>query len=172
MRHGGDTHRPKWPPSSIFICKSKVSPLPMSFDENRVWSIHRRPGCESLNPSGEDQDSLACGGVCHIIVTRSGALTLERRRNQPCLTQLVKAIRVRVRNSPKVSCTRPGSSFLCNRSDTRMRRARHPTTKGLVEGGKSPETWTLPNRYIAFKAWHPSRMKTGLRNHPIGRKVS
>jgi hypothetical protein len=23
-----------------------------------------------------------------------------------------------------------------------------------------------------FKAWNPPRMKTGLRNHPIGRKVS
>jgi hypothetical protein len=22
-----------------------------------------------------------------------------------------------------------------------------------------------------FKAWHPPRMKTGLRNHPIGRKI-
>ena len=54
VRHGGDTHQPKWPPSSIFMCKSKVSPLPMSFDENRVWSIHWRPGCEPLNPSGED----------------------------------------------------------------------------------------------------------------------
>jgi hypothetical protein len=23
-----------------------------------------------------------------------------------------------------------------------------------------------------FKVWHPPRMKTGLRNHPIGRKVA
>jgi hypothetical protein len=26
-------------------------------------------------------------------------------------------------------------------------------------------------RVQPFKVWHPSRMKTGLRNHPIGRKV-
>src|SRR4029077_8159032 len=104
----------------------------------------------------------------------------KRRRNQPCLKQLVKAIRVRVRNSPKVSSYAVRIIFFRSASDTRMRRTRLssgiksiPTTKGLVEGGKLAEAWELLNRNIQpFKAWHPSRLKTGLRNHPIGRKVS
>ena len=37
--------------------------------------------------------------------------SFERRRNQRCLIPLVKAIRVRVRNSPKSHRARPGSSF-------------------------------------------------------------
>ena len=65
--------------------------------------------------------------------------------------------------------------------DTRMRRTRLslsiesiPASKRLAEREEMPEVRDLLNKGTIqpFKAWHPSRMKTGLRNHPIGRKVS
>jgi hypothetical protein len=46
--------------------------------------------------------------------------------------------------------------------------------KSFVEGEKIPEKRDLLDKGAIqpFKVWHPSRIKTGLRNHPIGRKVS
>jgi hypothetical protein len=32
VRHGGDTHRPKWPPSSIFMCKSLAAKANLTKD--------------------------------------------------------------------------------------------------------------------------------------------
>jgi hypothetical protein len=48
-----------------------------------------------------------------------------------------------------------------------------PASKRFVEGEKMPDPRDLLNKGTIqpFKAWHPSRMKTGLRNQPIGRKV-
>jgi hypothetical protein len=43
----------------------------------------------------------------------------------------------------------------------------------VSEGANTMHAKDLPNATIQpFKGWHPPRMKTGLRNHPIGRKVS
>jgi hypothetical protein len=65
--------------------------------------------------------------------------------------------------------------------DSRMRRTNlSPGVKSVrapkssTEGEKMPETRDLLNKGTIqpFKVWHPSRIKTGLRNHPIGRKVS
>jgi hypothetical protein len=42
-----------------------------------------------------------------------------------------------------------------------------------VEGPKTLHAKDLPNATSQpFKVWHPPRMKTGLRNHPIGRKIA
>jgi hypothetical protein len=42
-----------------------------------------------------------------------------------------------------------------------------------TEGTKMLHAKDLPNATSQpFKVWHPPRMKTGLRNHPIGRKVA
>jgi hypothetical protein len=49
-----------------------------------------------------------------------------------------------------------------------------PSGNGLGSKSTPLSTRDLPNDQIRvqpFKVWHPSRMKTGLRNHPIGRKV-
>ncbi len=45
--------------------------------------------------------------------------------------------------------------------------------KRLGNRAKAPQPGHLPGEGAAqpFKAWHPSRMKTGLRNQPIGRRV-
>src|SRR5271166_374417 len=54
-----------------------------------------------------------------------------------------------------------------------------PTSKRLgtlaSEGIKMLQARDLLNDQVTvqpLKVWHPSRLKTGLRNHPIGRKVS
>jgi hypothetical protein len=45
--------------------------------------------------------------------------------------------------------------------------------KFVGDGAKMLHAKDLPNATIQpFKVWHPPRMKTGLRNQPIGRKVS
>jgi hypothetical protein len=45
--------------------------------------------------------------------------------------------------------------------------------KFVGDGAKTLHAKDLPNATIQpFKVWHPPRMKTGLRNQPIGRKVS
>lgn len=49
-----------------------------------------------------------------------------------------------------------------------------PSGNGLGSKSTPLSRRDLPNdqvRVQPFKVWHPSRMKTGLRNHPIGRKV-
>jgi hypothetical protein len=43
------------------------------------------------------------------------------------------------------------------------------------DGAEVPQGRRLPNAQATvphIKTWHPSRMKTGLRNHLIGKKVS
>jgi hypothetical protein len=50
-----------------------------------------------------------------------------------------------------------------------------PSGNGLGSEPIPLSTRDLPNDQVMvlpIKVWHPSRMKTGLRNHPIGRKVS
>jgi hypothetical protein len=45
--------------------------------------------------------------------------------------------------------------------------------KFVADSAKTLHAKDLPNATIQpFKVWHPPRMKTGLRNQPIGRKVS
>jgi hypothetical protein len=68
--------------------------------------------------------------------------------------------------------------------DTRMRPAEllsrtesDPVVKPLNpvsrEGLKMLHARDLPNATTQpFKAWHPLRMKTALRNHPIGRTIA
>jgi hypothetical protein len=68
--------------------------------------------------------------------------------------------------------------------DTRMRPPNllsrtesNPTFKDVgelqTEATKSLHAKDLPNATSQpFKVWHPPRMKTGLRNHPIGRKIA
>jgi hypothetical protein len=45
--------RSKWPQFHFYAQRQSQS-FAGSFDENRVWSIHCRPGCEPSNPSDKD----------------------------------------------------------------------------------------------------------------------
>jgi hypothetical protein len=48
-----------------------------------------------------------------------------------------------------------------------------PVGELQTRGAKLLHAKDLPNATSQpFKVWHPPRMKTGLRNHPIGRKVA
>jgi hypothetical protein len=64
-------------------------------------------------------------------------------------------------------------------SDNSPTRASNPSRKHLDTlagaGIKTLPLTDLSNDQVTirpFKVWDPPRMKTGLRNHPIGRKVS
>jgi hypothetical protein len=57
--------------------------------------------------------------------------------------------------------------------NTESKPAAKPLSKFVSDGAKRLHAKDLPNATIQpFKGWHPPRMKTGLRNQPIGRKVS
>jgi hypothetical protein len=57
--------------------------------------------------------------------------------------------------------------------NTESKPAAKHSSKFVSGGAKTLHAKDLPNATIQpFKVWHPPRMKTGLRNHPIGRKVS
>jgi len=43
---------------------------------------------------------------------------------------------------------------------------------GEISMGKRIGTVSDEARHLLIKSWHPSRMKTGLRNHRIGKKVT
>jgi hypothetical protein len=70
------------------------------------------------------------------------------------------------------------------KGDTRMRPpellsrtesspALRPLDEIQREGTKALHAKDLPNATSQpFKVWHPSHLKTGLRNHPIGRKIA
>ena len=64
---------------------------------------------------------------------------------------------------------RPSDLSLNTESEPAARRL----GKLVGDGAKTLHAKDLPNATIQpFKVWHPPRMKTGLRNQPIGRKVS
>jgi hypothetical protein len=64
---------------------------------------------------------------------------------------------------------RPSDLSLNTESEPAARRL----GKFVGDGAKTLHAKDLPNATIQpFKVWHPPRMKTGLRNQPIGRKVS
>ena len=57
--------------------------------------------------------------------------------------------------------------------NTESKPAAKRSGKFVGDGAKTLHAKDLPNATIQpFKVWHPPRMKTGLRNQPIGRKVS
>jgi hypothetical protein len=57
--------------------------------------------------------------------------------------------------------------------NTESKPAATQISKFVSEGAMTLHAKDLPNATIQpFKVWHPPRMKTGLRNQPIGRKVS
>jgi hypothetical protein len=57
-------------------------------------------------------------------------------------------------------------------SRTELSSSLEPPATIEQEGTKRLHAKDLPNATTQpFKVWHPPRMKTGLRNHPIGRKV-
>jgi hypothetical protein len=58
-------------------------------------------------------------------------------------------------------------------SRTESNPALRPLDELQTEGKKGLHAKDLPNASSQpFKVWHPPRMKTGLRNHPIGRKIA
>jgi hypothetical protein len=58
-------------------------------------------------------------------------------------------------------------------SRTESNHALRPLDELQTEGAKTLHAKDLPNATSQpFKVWHPPRMKTGLRNHPIGRKIA
>jgi hypothetical protein len=64
---------------------------------------------------------------------------------------------------------RPSDLSLNTESEPAARRL----GKFVGDDAKTLHAKDLPNATIQpFKVWHPPRMKTGLRNQPIGRKVS
>ena len=57
--------------------------------------------------------------------------------------------------------------------NTESKPAATQLSKFVSDGVMTLHAKDLPDATIQpFKVWHPPRMKTGLRNQPIGRKVS